>query len=223
MAERRRGGKRGDARPLLIIMLKEPVMGRVKTRLAREVGWAAATNFARHAGRTLIARLERDERWRMVLAVTPQSALGSRFWPKRVRRMPQGRGDLGARMRRLLGPERRPAIVIGADIPAVSPALIAEACRALRSHDVVFGPAEDGGYWLVGAARPGPRQAMFANVRWSTSHALEDTLAGLEGVRIGYAARLGDVDNGESYRRLKGLAGRLILPATRPMQALRRF
>jgi rSAM/selenodomain-associated transferase 1 len=211
MAERP-GHKSRDPRPLLIIMLKAPVMGRVKTRLAREIGWSPATSFARHAGRTAVAKLSSDTRWRTALAIAPLSALRSPVWPGRLRRIPQGEGDLGARMERLLVSALRPAILIGSDIPGMSAAHIAEAFRLLRSHEMVFGPAEDGGYWLVGASRQAPLKAMFTNVRWSTPHALADTVTGLKNVAIGYAARLADVDNGESYLRLKSVSGRVILP-----------
>jgi uncharacterized protein len=202
-----------DARPLLIIMLKAPVMGRVKTRLSREIGASAATGFARHAARAAIARLSRDRRWRTILAVAPRAAVASRFWPPHCARIGQGEGDLGARMGRLLRPAMRPAILIGADIPAVSAALIAEAFKILRRNDAIFGPADDGGYWLVGVNRRRPRGDIFAGVRWSTPHALADTLANVAGARVGFAARLGDVDNAESHRRLASLAGRVTLPA----------
>jgi uncharacterized protein len=202
-----------DPRPLLIIMLKAPVMGRVKTRLAREIGASAATGFARDAARSAIARLSRDRRWRTILAVAPRAAVVSRFWPRHCARIGQGEGDLGARMGRLLRPAFPPAILIGADIPAVSAALIAEAFKILRRNDAIFGPADDGGYWLVGVNRRRPRGDIFARVRWSTAHTLGDTLANLTGARVGFAARLGDVDNGESHRRLASLAGRITLPA----------
>jgi glycosyltransferase A (GT-A) superfamily protein (DUF2064 family) len=139
--------------------------------------------------------------------------MASRIWPGQLPRIGQGRGDLGERMRRLLARPRRPAILIGADIPGVSNAIIATAFRLLRRHDAIFGPAEDGGYWLVGLNRFAPQRGLFERVRWSTPFALADTLAGLDGVDIGKAARLGDVDDAASYRRLRHLAGRLILPA----------
>jgi rSAM/selenodomain-associated transferase 1 len=199
--------------PLLIIMLKQPAMGRAKSRLAREIGPLAATRFARIAARTIIARLWRDSRWRTVLAVAPDRAAASPEWPGLCARTGQGRGDLGARMARLLAPAFRPALLIGADIPAISPAIIADAFRLLARHDVVLGPAEDGGYWLVGLNRRAPQRGLFQGVRWSTSNALADTVAGFPHARIGYAARLGDVDNAESFRQLGALAGRVTLPA----------
>ncbi len=206
-------------RSLLIIMLKEPVMGRVKTRLAAGTGGAAATQFARMAARTAVRRLGRDRRWRIVLAVTPDASAASRIWPADLQRVGQGRGDLGARMERLLGMRFRPAILVGADIPAVTAALVSAAFKTLRRHDAVFGPAEDGGYWLIGLNRSAPRGGIFAHVRWSTPFALADTLANLKGARIGFAARLGDVDDAESHRRWGHLAGRVILPAALPAEA----
>ncbi len=193
-------------------MLKQPVMSRVKTRLAREIGLGPATRFARVSARTTITRLAQDRRWRTVLAIAPDSAVAAPMWPRHCATVGQGRGDLGERMGRLLGVRYRPALLIGADIPAVSPAIIAAAFRLLNGNDVVFGPAEDGGYWLVGMNRGAPRQGIFDGVRWSTAFALADTVANLPRARIGYAARLSDVDDVESYRRWGALAARITLP-----------
>jgi uncharacterized protein len=208
--------ERGRAQPLLIIMFKAPVMGRVKTRLAREIGPAAATRFARSAERTTIARLSRDPRWRTLLAITPDRAAAAPIWPPHCAAVGQGGGDLGARMARLLGSAFRPALLIGGDIPAVSSAIIADAFRLLRGSEVVFGPAEDGGYWLVGVNRRAPVAGMFDGVRWSTRHALADTVANLPRARIRYAARLGDVDEADDHRRLAALAARITLPVSSP-------
>ena len=82
---------------------------------------------------------------------------------------------------------------------------------ALGAHDAVFGPAEDGGFWLVGFRRPRPLSSAFTDVRWSGPHALEDTLANLAGARIAFAPTLSDVDTGADYRRLCSAAERLIL------------
>jgi glycosyltransferase A (GT-A) superfamily protein (DUF2064 family) len=70
----------------------------------------------------------------------------------------------------------------------------------------VFGPAEDGGYWLVGQRRLKPMPDLFRAVRWSTPHALADTLANLRvGETHALVARLADVDDGHAYRRLRSL------------------
>ena len=105
-------------------------------------------------------------------------------------------GDLGDRMGRMLrSAPAGPVCVIGADIPGVTAARVADAFCALGSHDAVFGPAPDGGYWLVGLkrARPVPPR-LFENVRWSTEHALADTVATLPDHRIAQVATLRDVD-----------------------------
>jgi|TARA_R110002012_G_scaffold120035_1_gene269185 rSAM/selenodomain-associated transferase 1 len=180
----------------LVIMVKEPRPGRVKTRLGRDLGMTAAAWWFRHQSRALIRRVQ-DPRWQVVLAVAPDKAgLNSRVWPAHLPRWPQGRGDLGDRMGRMLrAAAPGPVCVIGADIPGIRPAHIADAFRALGNHDAVFGPAPDGGYWLVGLkrARPVP-PTLFANVRWSTQHALADTIATLPDHRIARIATLNDVD-----------------------------
>ena len=116
-------------RPTLAIFLKEPRPGRVKTRLAREIGAIDAAWWFRHQSARLIARVARDRRWRTVLAVTPDAeALQSRVWPADLARAPQGPGDLGRRMTRFLRAESGtgvppgPVAVIGADLPGVAAA-----------------------------------------------------------------------------------------------------
>ncbi len=186
----------------LVVMVKEPRPGRVKTRLAQDIGVITATWWVRHQTRALLRRLE-DPRWRLVLAIVPDTALQSRVWPTHLRRVVQGPGDLGSRMARLLQSfPPGPTIVIGSDIPGVRPQHIERAFRALGNHDAVFGPATDGGYWLVGlkGTTPPPR-TLFHNVRWSTQHALQDSLATLPGWRIALTDTLQDVDTAADLPR----------------------
>ncbi len=178
-------------------MVKEPRPGRVKTRLGRDMGMVPAAWWFRHQSARLIRRLGTDPRWETVLAVSPDFAgLNSRVWTDNVARVPQGTGNLGARMARLLRDNRAgPTLVIGADIPHIKLSHIQNALYALGSHHVVFGASLDGGYWLVGvksgfALPPG----MFGGVRWSTEFALEDTVATLPGCRIAMINQLQDVD-----------------------------
>ncbi|PWE32675.1 hypothetical protein DDZ14_09805 [Maritimibacter sp. 55A14] len=184
-------------RPRLVIMLKEPRPGRVKTRLGREIGMVPAAWWFRHQTAGLIRRLGRDPRWQTVLAVSPDHAgLASRVWPAHLPRIPQGPGDLGDRMGRILrSMPPGPVAIVGGDIPGIAPAHVARAFAALGDHDAVFGPAHDGGYWLVGMKRvASPPAALFRNVRWSSEHALADSMAGLPDLRIALTDRLRDVD-----------------------------
>ena len=182
-------------------MAKLPVAGGVKTRLARDIGLAGATRFARHAVAALLQRVGYDRRWQTVLAVAPDRATGSRAWPRGVARMPQGRGDLGQRMQRIFDCRHAgPVLIVGTDVPGISPAHIAEAFRLLGRHDAVFGPATDGGYWLVGLKRRPRVLRPFAGVRWSSRHALADTLANLGGRTVAFVATLSDVDDAGDWR-----------------------
>jgi uncharacterized protein len=197
----------------LVIMVKSPVAGRVKTRLARAVGTTAATAFYRGTARAVIARLARDKRWRTIVAVAPDADVYKPFWPAGLRRIGQGSGDLGARMQRLI--EDIPAgrvVVIGTDIPAVRPAHIANAFRQLGDNDAVFGPAEDGGFWLVGQRRVPKVRDAFEGVRWSSADTLSDTLANLAGCRVARAATLSDVDEKVEMDAVSGASGRIVLP-----------
>jgi len=197
----------------LVVLAKAPRCGAVKTRLARDIGAVAATGFARRTLANICRRLARDPRWSTLIAVSPDTAIGSGIWPGGVLLIPQGLGNLGARMQRPFdGLPPGPVVIIGTDIPEISAPRIAAAFRLLGSHDAVFGPAEDGGYWLVGLRRSPRVPAIFSNVRWSSAHTLKDTLANLGPWRCAILETLGDVDDGESHRRLGPAGARLILP-----------
>ncbi|HTY67840.1 MAG TPA: TIGR04282 family arsenosugar biosynthesis glycosyltransferase [Alphaproteobacteria bacterium] len=188
----------------LIVFARAPQLGRVKQRLARGIGPGAALAFYRRTLATVLRRLARDRRWRTLLAVTPDRAAGSaRLWPLPLPRAGQGRGDLGARMARSLGRTRGPVCIVGADIPDLDARHVWRAFRALGRCEFVFGPAADGGYWLIGARTRLP-YALFAQVRWSTPHALADTLAGLKSRRVAFAEILADVDDEDAYRGRRG-------------------
>jgi rSAM/selenodomain-associated transferase 1 len=194
-------------RRTLVVMVKAPVMGRVKTRLAREVGSIEALRFYRSATAALLRRLAFDPRWRTVLAIDPPRACRASHWSRAIARSPQCRGDLGVRMRDQLGrAPHGPVVLIGSDIPGIAPRHVADAFAALRCHDSVFGPAEDGGYWLIGlCAGFRPPGGLFDHVRWSTPHALADTRANLSGRKVAFVATLFDVDDAADWRRWKSL------------------
>lgn len=182
-------------------MVKEPRAGHVKTRLGRDIGMAAAAAWFRSESAALLRRV-RDPRWRVVLAVSPDwQVLHGRIWPADLPRIPQGSGHLGRRMARAMGAFRGPVCLIGADIPQLSRTHVAHAFAALRGRDAVFGPATDGGFWLVGLRRGGlARAGMFDGVRWSTSGTLAESRAVLNHWRIGLVDTLSDVDTAEDLR-----------------------
>jgi rSAM/selenodomain-associated transferase 1 len=198
-------------------MAKLPVAGAVKTRLAREIGVAGATRFARHAAVALLQRVGFDRRWQTTLAVAPDHGLRSRVWPRGMARMPQGGGDLGARMQRVFtSTPPGPVLIVGTDVPGIRPAHIAQAFRLLGRDEAVFGPAMDGGYWLVGLKRRPRVLRPFANVRWSSPHALADTLANLAGRAVAFVATLSDVDDARDLHLSAASLGRRVLPLPSP-------
>jgi len=183
------------AKDTVFVFTRAPRLGRVKRRLAREIGDRAALRFHLAALHRLVRDLAHNRRFRTVLAVTGGFIPGLRGVP----RVEQGTGDLGARMARVLAMSRR-AVIVGSDIPRANTADALAAFAALGQADAVFGPAVDGGYWLVGF---GPKRVArpFAGVRWSTEHALADTLANFGGRKVARLRTLSDVDNVADYKK----------------------
>jgi len=188
----------------LVIFARAPQLGRVKRRLARDIGDVAAIQVYR----TLLARtirlLGHDARWRTWLAVTPDSARSGHApcWPAALHRVAQGAGDLGARMGRVLNAlPPGPAVIVGTDIPDIAARHVQTAFKRLQEADAVFGPAADGGYWLAGFRRFPPTPMPFAGVRWSSAEALADTFANCPHTwRIGLIDELADMDSGDDWR-----------------------
>ena len=209
------GASRKSAAPFacrLVIMARLPVAGRVKTRLAREIGTAQATRFYRATSRAVIARLGQQPFWQTIVAVDPDRDTTSPMLPAGVRRMAQGGGDLGGRMQR---PMRKlppgPVCVIGTDIPAIRVADIRRAFRLLGRCDAVFGPAEDGGFWLVGMRRRPRMPWPYDGVPWSRPDTLAAVVANLAGLAVGFTTRLADVDTEADLKPTAGNFGCRVL------------
>ena len=187
----------------LVVFVKAPRMGRVKTRLARDIGAVAARSFYWRTTRTILRELQGAGRWRPWLAIAPDAAVNARrSWPPDWRRIGQGPGGLGERMGRIMRrmPEG-PVVIVGSDIPDIGARHVEHAFRALGDHDAVFGPAADGGYWLVGLRRRPRVPGIFRDVRWSTPFALADTLANLDPRRVATLETLEDIDDGADWNR----------------------
>ena len=194
----------------LVIFVKAPRVGAVKTRLASDIGAVAAWGLYRRMAAAVIRRLCRDRRWTSWLAVTPDRyARRGRFWPQHVQRLSQGHGDLGARMARVARELPRGSVVIvGSDVPDLAAPHVAAAFRALAGADAAFGPTPDGGYWLLGFGRRRPWVDPFSNVRWSSRHALADTLANLPAHwRVAQLAKLTDIDDSTDLARWRASNG----------------
>ena len=171
----------------LILFLKAPRLGAVKTRLGASIGSLAAWRFYNAMLTRLWRRFAQEQRWRTVLAVSPDQ--GAARWPPGLARQAQGRGELGRRMARAMMAGNGSVVLVGGDIPDLSARHIAQAMQALKHADAVFGPADDGGFWL------------FHGVRWSSPQTLTDTLANLPATaRVVQLETLSDVDTRDDYR-----------------------
>jgi len=186
-------------RPILYVVAKAPIMGRAKTRLAADIGPVHAKRIYR-ALMGQVLRQVRDPRWDTVLAVTPPSLLGRVPDWEGVPQIPQVSGSLTPKLEALFS-RKGPTLTIGTDCPHVTAFDIAAAFRALKSHKHVFGPASDGGFWLMGANGPLPR-GFFNGVRWSHAETLSDVADRTDGA-FGVLRTLTDVDDLKALRLLR--------------------
>ena len=198
-----------SAAPALLVFAKAPVPGRVKTRLAVTIGAAAAAAVYRELAATTLAHAAGARSAGVVTTIElwcdpdpdhdELRALAARAGATLHR---QPAGDLGARMAGAIADalQRHAAVLlVGTDCPLLDAAYLARAAELLAGHDAVLGPAEDGGYVLVGATRP----LRFARVRWSSPHALADTEAEFAAAGLSWraAATLWDVDTPSDLAR----------------------
>lgn len=198
--------ERGQGPVRVVVFLKEPVLGRVKTRLGRAIGAVEATRVYRVLSRRLLTTLRRDRRLCLILAVTPDRLAQARTlpagWPPDADRVGQGQGSLGQRMARVfraLG--AGPVLLIGSDIPGLTANDVTFAAHALAGCDVVLGPAPDGGYWLIGMRHPRFAHALEGKIRWSSRDALADTRKSLgPQPRVRLIQLRGDLDTADDYR-----------------------
>lgn len=194
----------------LVVLLKAPRPGQVKTRLAAGVGVEAATEAYRQLLTTVLDRLAG---WPEVeLRHAPDDAAGEvAGWCRPGwTQAPQGPGDLGIRLARTMEEHFRDGaarvVVIGADCPHVTVDDLRAALAALEQDDVVLGPASDGGYWLVGLKAPWP--VLFEDIAWSTAQVLAQTeaRAAAAGLRVTRLRVLDDVDTAEDWARWQASA-----------------
>jgi hypothetical protein len=186
----------------LLLMLKFPTPGAVKTRLVPALGAARACALHRALAAGTLAEVARfaaagDVAVEVRVAGAPDSAAARAWLGEGVTIRDQGEGDLGARMERAVGTAfaegAAAVVVIGGDCPGLGAAQLAAAFAALERHAVVLGPAADGGYYLIGLRRPVP--ALFHGIAWGTAEVRAQTLAAArtESIAVGQLDTLHDL------------------------------
>ena len=194
-------------RDVLIIFVKAPRPGHVKTRIAEVIGPQPAADAYLALVGILIGNLRTLPN--VEVRYTPDDAyLEIPQWVQPTwKTAPQGQGDLGGRLANAFregfrnGADR--VVIIGSDAPEISREDIEAAWSALDDQDLVLGPAEDGGYWLIGLKSEQP--ALFDGISWSSSAVFKETMdrARAGGLKVHLLRKLHDIDTIEDLRRFQ--------------------
>jgi rSAM/selenodomain-associated transferase 1 len=192
---------RANQKLTLLIFVKYPEPGKVKTRLAEDIGKRRAARIYSSMAKTVIHNVSTSRKYGSIIFVDPperKSEVENWLQINGCDFFPQGGKSLGERMANAfakafsLGAEK--GVIIGTDCVEISENLISQAFDALYEADVVLGPAEDGGYYLLGLKEPTPE--IFSDIRWSTNLVLSQTLERLReiGLRFKLLKTLRDID-----------------------------
>ncbi len=197
-------------RPVLVLMTRWHASGRCKKRLASGLGSARAASIQKRLTEHTLAVAQGLQKQGLVEVRIALSGLASKCaqrWGKQQglsRVDEQGQGSLGLRMRRQVlraqhGKKARTTILIGTDLPGLCQRDVVDAITALQAHEIVFGPSEDGGYWLIGLTRGLVNPVAtwpFSGIPWGTDQVLSKTLfeAKLAGIRCGLLRKQNDLD-----------------------------
>jgi len=181
----------------LIIFARRPEISVGKTRLKKRIGRILGSNFYYYNLMQTIKRLGADKRINITICTTPDSSIKN--WPKNIfftiPRIAQGPGDIGMKMWKILSDNSSKKIIIGSDIPNITSKIIIKAWKKLYSSQIVFGPSEDGGFWLIGLSQNHKIKKLFYNVDWTKNNTLEQVECNINAsIKISYVDTLIDID-----------------------------
>ena len=185
----------------VLIFVRAPVAGRVKTRLAAEIGAEAALRVYRRLAEHAVAEaraLGDDAAVRIHFTPADEGDAVRAWLGGGAEYLPQAEGDLGERMRAAFQAAFdagfRRVVIIGSDLPGLSRSMLRDAFARLDASGAVLGPARDGGYYLLGMREM--IGGIFEGVPWSTPGVLDATLARLRaaGASVAMLETLADVD-----------------------------
>jgi rSAM/selenodomain-associated transferase 1 len=189
------------SKKLLIVFVKNIKLGKVKTRLAKSIGNEGAFQVYKHLveiTETATSELSCEKN------IYFSDVIIEEKWPKTSKFIQKGE-DLGVKMQNSFKNGQKNGyekiILIGSDLPNISPEIIQKGFDELEKNEVVFGPAEDGGYYLVGMNKP--HFYIFENKKWSTENLLETTLSELKEKEISFSLleTLNDIDTIEDLEK----------------------
>ena len=187
--------------PLIMVFVRNPELGRVKTRLAKSIGDQAALEtykiLSKHTSK-IINEIDSDQ-----LIFYSDKIQDNDVWTAtNCKKQIQTKGDLGQKMLAAfqygfsLGYQK--ILIIGSDLYSLRPKHIESAFEQLENYDVVIGPALDGGYYLLGLNFIIPK--IFKQKQWSTSSVLKETLSDLKEFNVNLLEPLNDIDTYEDLK-----------------------
>ena len=197
---------------LLLVFTRNPELGKVKTRLAKTIGDQKALDIymllLQHTKKT-IQNIDCDK------AVYYSEVIQDNdIWEKsKFQKYLQNGNDLGHRMHNAFNNAfnigYKKVVIIGTDIIDLQPKQINEAFRVLDKHEVVIGPAKDGGYYLLGLTKVHPK--IFNNKNWGTETIFLETMQDLDNVDVHLLVDLNDIDAYDDLKQHKELIKKINL------------
>ena len=193
---------------LLMVFVKYPTPGAVKQRLAQHLGSDRAAEIYKKIAETIVQKVTpaSSEDYILEIYFSPQEdeKLVRKWLAENEYFSPQQGSDLGARMSNAFSHAfaagYTKAILIGSDCPDISRTIVNRGFMLLDSHDIVLGPAHDGGYYLIGIRESIP--GLFSNIEWGTEKVLSQTIDKINaaGLSMGLLPMLRDIDRVEDLQ-----------------------
>lgn len=181
---------------LVIMFVKEPKLGSVKTRLAESCGHGFSVNLYVRFVQDLIYTLQ-SGRSDFKLCVHPNLELVNKVFGN-FDNFEQADGDLGVKMKQAFKEKfeghYEKILLIGSDTPHITNEILNESFEQLSNHDSVIGPSEDGGYFLIGFNKNTFIPEVFDDITWSTNQVLEQTLQKTSNKKVHLLQELNDID-----------------------------
>ena len=194
---------------IILLFIRVPAKGSIKSRLAAAIGEDAALELYKNFILDIIDTIEKSGyQFRISFHPPDAGAVLAGWLGPRHHYMPQGGNDLGENMERAFGQVFTEgftsAVLLGSDIPDLTPAVLCEAIESLRTSDVVMGPAADGGYYLVGCNRDTFLANMFHGIAWGTNTVFQETMSILRraSLRVHLVPEWQDVDTRDDLKSL---------------------
>ena len=191
---------------LIIIFIRNPELGKVKTRLAKTIGDISALkiyNYLLNHTEKTIRDIRCDKAVYYSIKVRQNDIWDSSIYQKHLQK-----GEyLGVRMRnafkKAFTKDYKKVIIVGSDLYNLSPKHLETAFAKLEDNNVVIGPAQDGGYYLLGMKTLNPQ--VFINKKWGTSSVFENTIQDLKNESVFLLEELNDIDIYDDMKHIETL------------------